>query len=99
MKLGKSPYLKTAPVAIRAVKQKANELQGAYSCPASVLPASSCRRIKFPVAELAKIHNGIFKKASPVKKQMFESLKKSYNKRYQQFLLGSFPDEIVICPK
>jgi hypothetical protein len=99
MKLGSSPYLKTSAAAIKRVIIKSAELEGAYICPQGVLPAPSCVRRTFPASELAKIHDSIFRRPSPVRKQMFNKFRKSYNKRYQQFLVQTFPDEIVMCPK
>jgi hypothetical protein len=99
MKLGSSPYLKTSATAIRRVIIKAAELNGAYICPQGVLPAPSCVRRKFPATELAKIHDSIFRRPSPVRKQMFDKLRNSYNKRYQKFLVQTFPEEIVTCQR
>ncbi len=100
MKLGRSPYLKSSSKAIRDIRRQANELLGAWVCPAgATIPNNSCGAMKFPASALQKTHEGIFSKPSPVRRQVFDKLGKSYNRRYQRFLATTFPQEIVKCGK
>lgn len=99
MRLGSSPYLKSTAKAIRDVKLRHKRLFGALVCPRNAVLGAGCKREPFPFSEFIKIHNGILKKRSPVKPQMFKKLRKVYNKSYQRFLYEMFPEEIVFCPK
>jgi len=99
MRLGSSPYLKTTARAIRDVKIRHKRLFGALVCPKRAVLGAGCKREPFPFDEFMRIHNGIFKKRSPAKPQLFKKLRKAYNKAYQKFLYETFPEEIVFCPK
>jgi hypothetical protein len=99
MKLGRSPYLKSSARAIRDVKRQANELLGAWVCPAGATIPNSCSAIKFPAVQLSATHEGIFSKPSPVKPAIFTRLARTYNARYRRFLASTFPREIVMCNK
>ena len=98
MRIGSSPYLKTSAPAIKNMRKRAKALIGALICPPQAILAPGCVRQPFPFEELMKLHQGIFKKKSPVKPKMFEKLKKAYNRGYQNFLYTTFPTEIVFCP-
>jgi hypothetical protein len=99
MKLGKTPYLRTTARAIRTMRAQSASLLGSYVCPQGAALPNSCRRIKFPVEDLARTHAGIFSQPSPIKPRVFEKLQKLYNTRYRRFLNRSFPSEIVVCSK
>jgi hypothetical protein len=99
MRLGRSPYLQSSARAIRDVKRQANELLGAYVCPAGATVPNSCSARKFPATQLAATHAGIFSKPSPVKPAIFVRLGKTYNARYRRFMESAFPREIVMCNK
>jgi hypothetical protein len=93
----KLPYRKTAPAAIRRIKLASESLYSSYTCPAGVAVAQNCLRNQFPAGDLLKIHNSIFRRKSPVKTKLFRTIQKSTNKWYRNFLLNSFPPEIVNC--
>jgi hypothetical protein len=97
MRVGSSPYLKTAPRAIKSVKKRSKDLYGALICPKELKLASNCSRTPFPFTDFMKFHQSIYKKNSPVKPQLFKKLQKAYNKAYQEFLYSTFPEEIVQC--
>jgi hypothetical protein len=97
MRLGASPYLKTSAPAIKNVKKESRKLLGALICPKALQLSANCERKPFPYAAFMKLHQGIFRKPSPVKPKIFKKLQKAYNKSYESFLYGTFPDEIVFC--
>jgi hypothetical protein len=97
MRVGSSPYLKTAAKAIRNGKRRSKDLYGTLVCPKEVKLTSNCSRSPFPFAEFMRFHDSIYEKNSPVKPQMFKRLQKAYNKAYREFLYSTFPEEIVRC--
>lgn len=99
MRVGSSPYLGTSAKAIREIKLRHKRLFGALVCPSNAAIQPSCAREPFPFNEFMTVHQGIFKKNSPVRPQMFKKLKKVYNKTYEKFLYETFPQEIVFCKK
>jgi hypothetical protein len=94
----KLPYRKTSAAAIKRIRVAAQSLYSSYSCPAGVTIAQNCSRNQFPAGNLLRIHNSIFRRKSPVKTKLFRSIQKSTNKWYRNFLLNSFPPEIINCP-
>jgi hypothetical protein len=99
MKRGRSPYLKTTPLAIIRTKNLLNSLAGAYRCPDNIALAAACVKRPFPIDELMKALESIFSRRSPVRQRDFDRLRAVYSKRYRNFLLTNYPKNVVQCPR
>ncbi len=97
MKRGPSPYLKTSPKSIRGVKTITNKLLGAHICAPEAIIPQSCVPLVFPRSTLIKLHRGIFQRASPTKRELFDKIQRVYLRRYENYLNSNFPDQVYMC--
>jgi hypothetical protein len=96
-KRGRSAYLKSCAIALKGIRSTLAELRELYVCPIDARLQANCSRRQFPHAKINKLHAGIFQVKEPGKKKAFNKLRKVYSKRFEGFLAGTFPEQVVNC--
>jgi hypothetical protein len=96
-KKGRVAYLKSCATALRGIRDTLAELQELYACPVDARLRANCSRRQFPHAQLKRMHAGIFQVKAGDHKKAFSRLRQAHTKRFESFLAGAFPHEVVKC--
>jgi len=91
------PFIRTTAGALGQMRRLIASLETAYVCPEGVMMANSCTRSKFPVNQFRAVHNSVFSKRSPIRPELFDRLRRQYDRRFRA-ALARFPQEVVYCP-